>query len=120
MVTLSKFCPDTGQITVKVDIHSVGQPNGHASSVTPGTSKALHKPSAKLPASSAKAVHTNGTMSKGMPSKGKPGAAKTAQKRDPAEVQRERQLAEEEEVSKANICILAVYGIAKQQAADNC
>ncbi len=46
----------------------------------------------------AKAVHTNGTASKAAPPKGKPGAPKTSQKKDPAELQRDRQLAEEEGV----------------------
>jgi len=86
-----------GQIAVKVDIHSVGQPNGQSAVPAKGI-QTPSKPAAKLTASSARAIHANGTMSKAAPSKGKPILSKGAQKQDPAEVQRNRQLAEEEEV----------------------
>jgi hypothetical protein len=85
---------------VKVDIHAIGQPNGHAP-VTTQSSQTSSGSAARAPASSAKAAYANGTVSKGAPARGKPGAAKGAQKKDPAEVQRERQLAEEEEVRQS-------------------
>ena len=56
---------------------------------------------ARMPAPSAKAIHTNGIASKAAPARGKPGVPKTSQKKDPAELQRERQLAEEQEVTDA-------------------
>ena len=90
-----------GEMAVKIDIHSVGQPNDFpmlsVKGAQPNGSSGAQVP-ARMPAPSAKAKHTNGITNKAAPARGKPGVPKTSQKKDPAELQRERQLAEEQEV----------------------
>ena len=98
-----------GQIAVKVDIHSVGTANGHASSRGAGPKEMPKSSGPKSQAPPTKVIHANGTVSKAAPAKGKPGASKASQKRDPAEVQRERQLADEQNVRTNNPCALYSY-----------
>ena len=82
-----------------VDIHSVGIANSHASSRGAGPNETLQSQ-----ASSTKAIHANGIVGRAAPAKGKPGVLKASQKRDPAEVQRERQLADEQNVRSNEPC----------------
>ena len=89
---------------MKVDIHSVGTVNGHASSRGAGPNELTKTSGLKSQAPPTKAIHANGTVSKAAPAKGKPGASKAFQKRDPAEVQRDRQLADEQNVRSNNPC----------------
>ena len=92
---------------MKVDIHSVGQQNDHPGLTSKGSQpvgRSAAQVPARMPAPSTKAIYTNGTASKAAPSRGKPGVPKASQKKDPAEFQRERQLAEEEEVTQAPFC----------------
>ena len=89
---------------MKVDIHSVGIANGHASSRGAGTNEMPKSSGPKSQAPPTKTIHANGTVSKAAPAKGKPGTPKASQKRDPAEVQRERQLADEQNVRSYISC----------------
>ena len=90
---------------MKVDIHSVGTANGHASSRVAGHHEIFNNSGPKSQASSHKVIRANGTVSRAAPAKGKPGTSKASQKRDPAEVQRERQLADEQNVRSNNLCV---------------
>ena len=87
-----------GQIAVKVDIHSIGTADGHASSRVAGPKEVLNNSGPKSQGLPTKAIRANGTVSRAAPAKGKPGVSKASQKRDPAEIQRERQLEDEQNV----------------------
>ena len=93
-----------GQIAVKVDIHTIGTQNGHAGSRVAGPNEMLNNSGPRSHALSTKAIHANGIVGRAAPAKGKPGVLKASQKRDPAEVQRERQLADEQNVRSNEPC----------------